>query len=45
VEELRCPYKKQANWLDHTLRRNCHVTQVTESKTEETTELTGRRGR
>jgi hypothetical protein len=35
----------KANWIDHILRRNCLLQQVTEGKIKGEIEVTGRRGR
>jgi hypothetical protein len=37
--------KRKANWIDHILRRNCLLKQVTEGKIKGQIELTRRRGR
>jgi hypothetical protein len=36
---------RKANWIGHILRRNCILKHVIERKTEETIEVTERRGR
>jgi hypothetical protein len=35
----------QANWIGHTLRRNCFLKHVTEGRIEGRIEVTGRRGK
>jgi hypothetical protein len=37
--------RRKDNWIDHILRRNCHLKHVTEGKIEGRVEVTGRRGR
>ena len=37
--------KRKANWIDHILRRNCLLQQVTEGKIKGQIEVTRRRGR
>jgi hypothetical protein len=37
--------KRKANWVDHTLRRNCLIGHVIEGKIKGGLEVTGRRGR
>ena len=37
--------KRQANWIGHILRRNCHLQRVIERKINGRIEVTGRRGR
>jgi hypothetical protein len=37
--------KRKANWIGHTLRRNCILRQVIEGKIKGGIEVTGRRGR
>jgi hypothetical protein len=37
--------RRKANWIGHTLRRNCLLKHVTEGKIEGRIEMTGRRGR
>ena len=36
---------RKANWIGHTLRRNCLLQHVIEGKIERRIEVTGRRGR
>ena len=38
-------YERTANWIGHTLHRNCLLKHITEGKVEGRTEVTGRRGR
>ena len=42
LHEIR---KRKANWIGHTLRRNCLVKQIIEGKTKGQIEVTRRRGR
>jgi hypothetical protein len=42
LHEIR---KREANWIGHILRRNCHLQRVTEGKIQEGTQVTGRQGR
>jgi hypothetical protein len=37
--------KRKANWIGHSLRRNCILQQVIEGKIKSRIEMTGRRGR
>jgi hypothetical protein len=37
--------KRKANWIGHTVRRNCFPQQVIEGKIKGEIEVTGRRGR
>ena len=37
--------KRKANWIGHTLRRNCLLQRVTEGKIQGGIEVTGRQGR
>jgi hypothetical protein len=37
--------RRKANWIGHTLRRNCLLKYVNEGKLEGRIEMTGRRGR
>jgi hypothetical protein len=37
--------RREANWIDHILRRNCLLKHVIEGKLEGRIEMTGRRGR
>jgi hypothetical protein len=37
-------HKRKANWIGHSLRRNCLLLQVTEGKTQGGIEVTGRQG-
>jgi hypothetical protein len=37
--------RRKANWIDHTLRRNCLLKHVSEGQIEGSVEVTGRRGR
>jgi hypothetical protein len=37
--------RRNANWIGHSLRRNCFIKHVIEGKIERRTEVTGRRGR
>jgi hypothetical protein len=37
--------RRKANWIGHTLRRNCLLKHVIEGKLEGRIEMTGRRGR
>ena len=38
-------HKRKANWIGHTLRRNCLLQRVTEGKVQGEIEVTGRQGR
>ena len=42
LHEIR---KRKANWTGHILHRNCLLQRVTEGKTQEGIEVTGRQGR
>jgi len=42
LHEIR---KRKANWIGHTLRRNCHLKQVIEGKIKGEMEVTRRQGR
>jgi len=42
LHEIR---KRKANWMGHTLRRNCLLQRVSEGKIKGGIEVTGRRGR
>ena len=42
LHEIR---KRKANWIGHTLRRNCLLQRVIEGKIKGGIEVTGRRGR
>ena len=41
---LRTIKRSKANWIGHTLRKNCLLKQVIEGKIEVRIEVTGRRG-